>query len=531
MRTIALLVVGLALACEGPPVEPAPILDGVSRVPRLTHDQWRQSVRDLTGLENLPAEVFALREDPNLSGAAFAQHGGLRVDATLRADYQRAAEAVARAVTTNADVLNALAPQRDRDAFIETHGRRAHRRPLSARDLSSYRALFDDGAEHFAELDPFVAGARIVLEAWLQSPRFIYRPELVPHFASERVPLDKHEIAARLSFALVGTMPDDALFAAADSGELSTAAGVRAQAERLIDEGAAALRARDFHARWLERDRVRFAQPSPSLNAPPELGLTLALAQERFTDDVWSTGGGLRALLTSTEAYVNDDTAPLYGLSGNFGDELNAVQLNADERRGILTMAGFLVENSAGISPDPIHRGVWISKELACNTIPPPPDDIPPFPAAVEGQTNREVVEQLTETPGTVCTGCHATLINPYGFPLEQYDALGRFRAVDGAAPIDPNASILLGQEFVDVTSGVELAETLAASEVVHACYAEHWARFVLGHDPAFDPLAEDVLVGIGRASTDDLSLKALVLELVSSPVFLSRPALVEVTP
>jgi hypothetical protein len=525
------LAVLLASACEdNPPGEgegegegerveaPAP----QSRFPRLSHPQWEKAVRDLLLLPADTSFSDTLRADPNPGGAIFENHGALRVDQALWQGYQRAAEEVAAFVALDTARLEALAPvvagetaEQRAETFVRTHARRAHRRPVDDGDVATYLALHATGASAYPEMgDAFAAGARVVIEAWLQSPFFLYRPELSTRADDADVALDDHEVASKLSFALWGTMPDDALQGAADRGELATADQVAAAAERLLADGRALAAVEDFHGRLFELERIRRVQG---------LGESLAEEHRLYTGEVYASGGGLAELLTSSRTFVNAELAPIYGLDpAGFDDQMTPVDLDPAERRGVLTMAGFLAENAAGGAPDPIHRGVWISTHLACNTVPAPPDDIPPFPSA-QGQTNREVVEELTEAEGTVCASCHTTLINPYGFPFEGYDEQGRLRAEDNGFPIDTSSLFFLGEESHEVAGALEMVDALAASPAVHACYAEHWLQFLYGRD-LVDAVDAPLVENVGALSLDErASLEDLIVRFVRSDAFRYR--------
>jgi mono/diheme cytochrome c family protein len=514
---------------EGVPGVEAPV--PASRLPRLSHAQWERSVRDLLGLPADTDYAAALRSDPNPGGAKFEEHGTLRVDQSLWQGYQRAAEQVAADVTADDALVLALAPADDDeqarvDAFVRTQGQRAHRRPLSEDEVTAYKALFATGADGYADVPPpeaFVAGVRIVIEAWLQSPFFLYRPELVATEEGGVVALDDWEVASRLSYALWGTMPDADLFAAAERGELRTADQVEAAARRMLDDPRATAVVEDFHHRLFDVERYPFVQPPGSLGVSAGFGDALVQEHHLFVADVFDTEGGLFELLTSTRTFVNDELAGIYELEGQFGPDFVPVDLDAQRRRGLLTMAGFLAKNASGGQPDPIHRGVFVSTQLACNEVPAPPDDIPPFPN-VEGQTNRSAVEELTEAEGTVCAGCHTETINPYGFPFENYDAVGRYRTEDNGFDVDASSVFRLGLDEHAVNDGLGLVDALAASDVVHKCYAGHLVRFLYGR-PLDREVDEPLLARVGAASVDRGSLKELIVALTRSVSFRTRSA------
>ncbi|MCA9583009.1 MAG: DUF1588 domain-containing protein, partial [Myxococcales bacterium] len=213
------------------------------------------------------------------------------------------------------------------------------------------------------------------------------------------------------------------------------------------------------------------------------------------------------------------------GLDGDFGDEFVETALPADTRAGLLTQVGFLALNATAIDPDPIHRGKFVSEYVICAKVPAPPDEIPPLPEASEGQTNREVIENLTEQPGTSCATCHSNLLNPFGFPFENYGAVGDYRTEDRETPINAKATIPLDGEKVDVENAMGLIDALAQSAQVHACYGRRWLEFGYGRKHDFD--FDEALVGrLGRRSLEgEISVQDLIVGLIQTDSFLTRNA------
>jgi hypothetical protein len=172
------------------------------------------------------------------------------------------------------------------------------------------------------------------------------------------------------------------------------------------------------------------------------------------------------------------------------------------------------------VNPDPILRGVFIARRLACLSIAAPPDGVPPLPP-VEGKTNRQTVEEHTETPGSACVACHAPVINPFGFAFEHYDSTGAFRTEDNGFAVDSRAVVALGGG-TEVADALELAQVLAADESVHACYIRHWLEFAMGRPYVSEdaPLTER----LGEASlADEAAIEELLVSLVVARPFRNR--------
>jgi hypothetical protein len=501
-----------------------------TRAARLTHVQWANSVRDLLRLPpNTP--LPELRPDPVSAGFTFYNSGAtLEVDVFLRDGYQQAAEDLAALVTSDAASLDKILPDGSRTAmtgpetFIRGFGLRAHRRPLTDDEVAAYRALYTTGAGHYRALPAFEAGVRVLLEAFLQSPHFLYRWEPSETETGGVIPLDGYEVASRLSYTLWDTMPDDELLDLAGTSDLTSPERVAMEVQRMLDDPRAEPVVESYHAQLMTASKFERIAPSRTFfpNAPNDLGELAGRELSMFVREVaFAQEGGYRDLLTSTETFVNDDLARVYGVSGTFGDAFVKVQLDDSQRKGVFTQIGFLAAHSTSANPDPIKRGVFMAERVACLHISSPNDASPP-PQPSPGSTNRELIESHTEQPTTPCAGCHTPLINPFGFPFENYDAIGGYRTTDNGHPVNASASPLIAGRPTAVENALELIDALVESSEVHTCYATHWVEFLFGrHKTQHDaPLA----TRIGFASRDeDLSIKRLVQTLASSRAFLNR--------
>ncbi|MGD8861866.1 MAG: DUF1592 domain-containing protein [Myxococcales bacterium] len=501
-----------------------------ARFVRLTHEQWANTVRDLLKLDAAdPLPEF--RPDPVQGGFLFDNDANsLQVDESLWSSYRRAAGELAALVTSDpgrlAKVLPAGAddPDTGTETIVRELGLRAHRRPLDATEMGEYTTLFEAGAALHPNMAAREAGVRILIEALLQSPHFLYRVETSDQVVDGAIPLNDYEIASRLSYALWHTMPDDALFDAAAAGELSDASTLPDHVQRVLDDARLEGVVADFHAQLLEVEEFLGISPSPTFypDAPDDLGQLALTEHELFIHDVvFEQEQGYRELLTATHTFVNDQLAGIYGLPGDFTSSFERAELDPAQRRGLFTQIGFLATNSSSASPDPIHRGVFLAERIACLHIAAPDVATPPL-GAMPGRTNREVIEEQTEADGTVCASCHKTLINPFGFPFEHYDATGAFRTEDNGFPVDAAASPLIGEGPVMVDGATALIDALAAEPSVHECYARHWLEYLHGRPEA--EADEPLIARLGAQSTDPgLAIKQLLLEAVTSPSFLTR--------
>jgi hypothetical protein len=495
-------------------------LDGrpiYSHYVRLTHRQWENSVRDLLKLATVPGLTGSFTGD-TLEGTFSNNERALFVTANLRNDYERAAEELAKRVAGDATARTAIVGNANNAAnFIKSFGRRAYRRPLDASEQQRYEALFASAATLYPSGDAFANGVELVVRAMLQSPHFVYRTEL----GSDNAPLSGWEIASKLSFLLHDTIPSESLLDAAERGELASTEGIVKLAQTMIEDPLAVSVLGRYHDELfgmyryetIDKDRMRFPEYNPAMNAE------FAEADRLFFESIYKGGQGLREILLSQTGFVSSATAPLYGVTAN-GSGLQPVALGP-ERTGFFTRLGFLAYNANLRDPDPIHRGVDINHRLLCGTLVPPPGTIPQLPTPMPGQTNRERVTAHTGV-NTCGQGCHSVIINPLGFSLENFDAIGRKRDMDNGKPVDTADSYALATGLIQFSGAPELMAILAESPETHACYARHLGEFILARDlgEADRNLVEELAAA---SAAGDGPIKTMLLAAVRSPRFSTR--------
>jgi hypothetical protein len=344
------------------------------------------------------------------------------------------------------------------------------------------------------ETGSFDEAMGVIVKAFLVSPSFLSRAEISETADGQYFALNGYEVANRLSYMLWGTMPDDTLFAAAAANQLSTKEQIKAQAERMLADPKARALVAEFHAdytlmgpggKWSEitRDTTKYPQFNESL-VP-----VLSEETEAFFDyTTFDAGGSFQDLLTSTIGFVNNQTAPLYGLdASSYGGGLEGVDLGTT-RPGVFTRVGFLTAHSLFDRTSPILRGAFLQKEIMCANVPLPDPDIlanpPPLPTGADLITNRDRVQKQTEP--AECSGCHHNLINPMGFPLESFSAVGSVQTTDNdqGVAVNTQATVPMGQNMVDVAGPEELMAAIAASADAQRCYAQKWAEFAYQRAP-----------------------------------------------
>ncbi len=513
----------------GPGVDPC--ADGVcepddaypavtSAYPRLSHNQYDNTVRDLFGLAASPELSIGFEGDPTGSTAFDNDSTVLQVTPNLWQDYQGAAEAMAERVLNDAELLGRLTgglpdaePERTQ-AFAERFLRRAFRRPVTADEVQPFLRLAAQAGSLYPDAPIDAARVAIIVQAALQSPYFLYRDESGEANADGLVTLNDHQLAARLSYTLWDSIPDAELFRAAEAGELTEGNGLRMQAARMLDDPKAATKIRSFHRKLFELARYEDIELE---GFPADIGRTLRAEAEAFVNDVvLENDGGLRELYTASYSFVNEDTAPLYGLEGSFGSELERVDLDPTQRGGLFTQPGFLASHDGDTAP--IRRGVFLNLYVLCTTLPAPPVFDPP---TVVGETRRERINSITG-PGTCGATCHGQAINPIGYPFETFDDFGRWRTEDNGLPIDASASFAFEEGVVSYDGPIELANAMVESLNAHRCYAKNWLEYAFGRpvqpgdSPVIDSLAR-------RSRREELSVKEILVGLVDSPLFRKR--------
>jgi Protein of unknown function (DUF1592)/Protein of unknown function (DUF1588)/Protein of unknown function (DUF1595)/Protein of unknown function (DUF1585)/Protein of unknown function (DUF1587) len=506
----------------------AAALVATPRIVRLSRPQWENAVRDLLQLDDIAAVTSKVTGDAlvGLDNEAEALH----VDPQLRADLEAAATALADKVALDPAALARLIPTdapasgAERSAaFIRAFGARAYRRPLADAEVSAYQALFTRGASVYPADDAFIAGAKLVLSAFLQSPHFMYRTELSTAVSDGRVPLSDYEVASKLALALAGTMPDAELFAAAAGGKLHDKVEVGKQAERLLTSVKGGLGVDHLHFQMYRLGTydgiVRNPQSFPEFSADTPAAMREEVL--KFLRYVFEQGQGVAGIFTTPVGFVNSTLAPLYGVTAPAGQALTRVDLNPSERSGLLTLAGFLSSYAVVDDPDSIHRGVFVNQRILCVELPPPDPKATVLKPLDAGMTNRERVEATTG-PGTCGAGCHSTMINPPGFAFEHFDAVGKFRAQDRGKPVNSAAAYQFSEGVKSFDGAVEFSHLLAESPQAHSCYLQNWLGYINGHpfqaaeQPVLDSLTQDSLAG-------KLPLRDAVIRIVTADGFLNR--------
>ena len=490
---------------------------GASEMQRLTRSEYERSIRAALGDEVALDGVRFDHLPPDGSAGPFASNAFFAVDADGVEAYRAVAELVAERAAGTAGALLACdgagSSTECVEAFVERVGARLYRRPLDATEASTYVALFGAAASSGTEAD----GVRLTITAMLQSPNFLYRIERGIEVGDGVYELSGHEMASRLAAFLWRSGPDDALLAAAASGELSTAAGIEAQARRMLEDPRADYAIVRFHLEWLGvADVTTHSVDESRFPDFPELSDDMLAETERFALHVFREGDArLEDLLTAPYTFASPELAAHYGSTP---DASGRVELDPTERAGLLTHASFLTAHVNDPKTAAVHRGRTVRESLLCQELPlPPPVDtiIAPDPTL----STRQQLEQKTSPPS--CAACHQ-LMNPLGFAFEHYDAIGEWRDMDGEHAIDATGEVAESDVPGGFDGAVELARALAQSDQVHRCMARQWMRFALARPErvADEPSIDEAFAAYEASGRD---LRELIVAITTTDAFRHR--------
>lgn len=402
--------------------------------------------------------------------------------------------------------------------ILTRFGRKAWRRPLTTDEVDRYEQVVTRAR---AEGEPPKAALALALQALLLSPHFLFRVELDPDPTSLTPhPLNDFELAARLSYFLWASTPDDALARAADDGTLREPAVLEAQVTRMLADPKAKTLTTLFAGQWLWSNQVEDAAPSASAypNVTPALKAAMRQETEAFFEHFLTQDVSALGLLGSDFSFLNDALADHYGLPRPGSTTLQRVAVSKPERGSLLGQAGVLTVTSFPMRTSPVKRGAWVLGNLLCQEPPAPPPGVEALPLpAMPTQTLRQRMEQHRADP--TCAGCHA-MMDPIGFSMEPFDGVGRWRTTDtGGFPIDAAGALPDGRLF---SGPAELSRLLKDDARFTHCVTEKLFTYGLGRAPAREDSCQVAAIDHEFGERGH-RLTALVKALVTSRPFTHR--------
>ncbi len=458
------------------PCESAPRDPGRVTLHRLNRAEYDNTVRDLLGDTSGPARDFPADDH----GFGFDNNADtLSMSPLLMEKYATAAERLVEEAWTRGTVrtcaLDAADPQPCARELLSRFARRAWRRPVAEAEVRRLLAFVSLAKQHGEGAE---AGVKLALRAVLLSPHFLFRVEEERGPASH--PLNDHELAARLSYFLWSSTPDDALLALAEAGRLREPAVLEEQVRRMLADPKARALVDNFAGQWLYLRALDESRPDATLYPGFDDALRAAMRQE--TQLVFSEflhgERPVRDLLDAPFTYVNDRLAAHYGLPRPGSPVPQRLELSGQpQRMGLLGQGAILTVTSHSDRTSPVKRGLWVLEQLLCDAPPPPPPDVPSLPPPVNpNATLRERMEAHRSQPQ--CSGCHS-LMDPIGFGMENYDAIGGWRVKEAnGAPVDASGTLPDGRTF---SGAGELRGLLKGEPKLSACVTEHLLTYALG--------------------------------------------------
>ena len=493
-------------------------LVGASRMRRLTRNEYDNTVRDLFGID----DRIAMRTFPaDEKSGGFASNDVASVSETALDAYFSAAEEIA------VQAAGGLAERVDCDLatpgcpgeLVADLGLHAFRRPLSDEENAEYLSLYQDAHDQWDD----EAAGRILVQAMLLSPNFLYHVEAMAEGASEDEEsiVDDYALASRLSYLVWQSKPDAELLSLAESGELADPEVRASQATRMLADQRSESAIEAFQRDWLQAEAIgdltKDAELFPAWNA--DLAASIEAEIRDFATAVIIDGDAkLETMLTANWTVADASVAALYGVDdGPEFDSVSAViDLDPQTRAGILTQVAFLTSTAHAAEPSWVYRGKFVRENLFCDHLPAPPPGV---------EVNDPNDPGRLENPS--CSSCHL-LIDPIGWTFDEYDALGGFRALDpDGQPYDTQGEVV-GKDVGAFDGPVDLAHRLAESQDVADCYAEQWMKFANRRDVGSD---DACVLDVVRESFSDSGhdIRKLIIAIATTEAFrYRRPAALE---
>lgn len=533
-----LLALSLLSGCESGAETPSPAAapladvrcrdDAPSPAPlrRLTRFEYENTLHQVFGADLVVLDLFP----PDEIGLGFDNQGGTLSTTDLHVvGYLEAAGRAAAFVAEHPERLTELAGCAEPTAecaetLVAELGQRLERAPLSDASRARLVALLGE----VTDADTFVEGAGRVVEALLQSPRFLYRLERA---AAADVLSDEPAalaapfvLASRLSFLFLGAGPDRELLAAAQSGALSSPEDVAREARRLLDDARSRRGVLHFYRQWLELTRVADLEKDRRLFGiwTDDLRVDLERETTRFLEAVlWEDDGRFSTLLRADYTFAGAVLADYYGLPIANPDSTELVRVTLGpktHRRGLLTHGSILSLHAKANQTDPVHRGKFVRERFFCTPPSPPPPELVVSPPALDPRkTTRERFAQ--HRADNACAGCHE-LLDPVGLAFENYDAIGRYRDSESGLPLDATGYLYDTDVDGPIDGVAELADKLVSSREVSRCVVTQWFRFAMGRgETAADACTLDRLETAFDGSGGDL--RELLIALTQTEAFL----------
>ncbi len=402
------------------------------------------------------------------------------------------------------------------DRIITALAHRAYRRPVTRAEVASLLKFVALAKSRGGTTEQ---GIQLAIQAMLVTPQFLFRiehdPTLDPHDVHR---ISDIELASRLSYFLWSSMPDDELQSLAEAGKLHDPAVVDAQVKRMLADGRASAFAANFAGQWLEIRNLDVVKPDPDKFPEwgPELRDAMKTETRMFFEYVLRENRPLSDFIDAKYTFLNARLAKFYGITGVTGSDFRRVELTTGQRGGLLSQASVLTVSSYPTRTSVVLRGKYVLNNILGSEIPPPPPDVPALDESAVGtlMSLRQQMEKHRADP--MCASCHNKM-DPLGFGLENYNAIGKWRTEDGKFPVDSSGTLPNGKSFQ--TPDQMRAVLMAALPQFSRCLTEKMLTYALGRGlQAYDRRTLD---GIQRdLAADGYHFQTLIFEIVHSTPF-----------
>ncbi len=502
---------------------------GRPMVRRLNRNEYNYTVRDLFGVNFFPGREFPA---DGAGGEGFDNVGdSLFVPPVLMEKYLAASKKIIDEIYSKPDLLARVLVAKPTDKIpaadaaknvLKYNASLVFRRTASDEDIASMLAL---AQKSLSENRPFEEALKAPLQSLLLHPSFLFRAE-EDQPGKQEWRINNFELATRLSYFLWSSTPDRQLLKLASEGKLSDNAVLAQQVERMLSDPRSEAIARHFAGQWLGFDEVREVS-DPDTKRFPSFTPTLRGAMYResveFFHNLIKANRPVTELIDADYTFANEELAKHYGIPGVTGAQIRKVALTDRNRGGVIGQASILVTTSVPLRTSPVKRGKWILDSLLGTPPPPPPPDAGVLPGddkSPQGLTFRQQLELHRQKPN--CAGCHAK-IDPLGFGLENFDAVGRWRSSDAnGKPVDSKATLPGGLSF---STPFELKKILLQSDEL---FLRNIARKMLAYSLGrpLEYYDEPVISGLVKTlRANELKTRPLIQAIVLSPPFQNRSA------
>ena len=405
--------------------------------------------------------------------------------------------------------------------ILSTLARRAYRRPATTGDVDTLMEFYRRGRDK----GDFETGIEVALVRLLVSPDFLFRVERDPIDAPRATVyrLTDVELASRLSFFLWSSVPDDELLDVATRGQLSDPTMLDQQVRRMIADPRSSVLVNDFVDQWLQVRNIRDVRPNVELFPEFDENLRTSLQRETelFVESQLRDDRSVVDLLNADYTYVDERLARHYGIAGVYGDRFRRVSLADSPRGGLLGHGSVLTVTSYSDRTSPVLRGKWLLDTILAAPPPEPPPDVPGLPTRGADGKHASVRTRLeAHRANPVCAACHAQL-DPMGFALENFDAIGAYRTTDAGAPIDASGALPGGREFQGLDGLKALLVGERREQFVHA-FTEKLVGYALGRTVEYYDLPT-VRQIVRESASDDYRWSSIILGIVKSTPFQMR--------